>query len=76
MNRIKLPIRERIGNVPQFPVGVDAIVAEVASRDLTHPRHLCAKYHFHLNPPMYPPVRSLDQQQFVHVHCPLVYPGI
>ncbi|KAL8091817.1 hypothetical protein AgCh_034177 [Apium graveolens] len=29
MNRIKLPIRERIGNVQQFPVGVDAVVAEV-----------------------------------------------
>ncbi|KAL8091504.1 hypothetical protein AgCh_033937 [Apium graveolens] len=29
-NRIKLPIHERIGNVPQFPVGVDAIVAELA----------------------------------------------
>ncbi|KAL8125117.1 hypothetical protein AgCh_012698 [Apium graveolens] len=29
---------------------------KVASRDLTHPRHLCAKYQFHLNPPMYPPV--------------------
>ncbi|KAL8088704.1 hypothetical protein AgCh_038474 [Apium graveolens] len=28
MNRTKLPIRERIGNVPQFPVGVDAAVAE------------------------------------------------
>ncbi|KAL8155368.1 hypothetical protein AgCh_000667 [Apium graveolens] len=28
MNRTKLPIRERIGNVPQFPVGVDAVVAE------------------------------------------------
>ncbi|KAL8124306.1 hypothetical protein AgCh_012092 [Apium graveolens] len=28
MNRIKLPIRERIGNVPQFPVGVDAVIAE------------------------------------------------
>ncbi|KAL8133176.1 hypothetical protein AgCh_008582 [Apium graveolens] len=26
---IKLPIRERIENVPQFPVGVDATVAEV-----------------------------------------------
>ena len=31
MNRIKLPIRERIGNVLQFPVGVDAVVAEVGS---------------------------------------------
>ncbi|KAL8100586.1 hypothetical protein AgCh_032734 [Apium graveolens] len=29
MNKTKLPIRERIGNVPQFPVGVDAVVAEV-----------------------------------------------
>ncbi|KAL8134992.1 hypothetical protein AgCh_009860 [Apium graveolens] len=29
MNRTKLPIRERIGNVPQFPVGVDAVVAEI-----------------------------------------------
>ncbi|KAL8147633.1 hypothetical protein AgCh_005090 [Apium graveolens] len=28
MNKTKLPIRERIGNVPQFPVGVDAAVAE------------------------------------------------
>ncbi|KAL8134233.1 hypothetical protein AgCh_009329 [Apium graveolens] len=28
MNRTKLPIHERIGNVPQFPVGVDAVVAE------------------------------------------------
>ncbi|KAL8116679.1 hypothetical protein AgCh_023004 [Apium graveolens] len=25
----KLPIRERIGNVPQFPVGVDVVVAEI-----------------------------------------------
>ena len=31
MNRTKLPIRERIGNVPQFPVGVDAVVAEVGT---------------------------------------------
>ncbi|KAL8145780.1 hypothetical protein AgCh_003797 [Apium graveolens] len=28
MNRTKLPIRERIGNVPQFPIGVDVAVAE------------------------------------------------
>ncbi|KAL8116147.1 hypothetical protein AgCh_022592 [Apium graveolens] len=28
MNKIKLPIRERLGNIPQFPVGVDAVVAE------------------------------------------------
>ncbi|KAL8124824.1 hypothetical protein AgCh_012469 [Apium graveolens] len=28
MNRIKLPIRERIGNVAQFPIGVDVAVAE------------------------------------------------
>ncbi|KAL8110753.1 hypothetical protein AgCh_026481 [Apium graveolens] len=31
MNRTKLPIHERIGNVPQFPVGVDAAVAEVGA---------------------------------------------
>ena len=31
MNMIKLPIRERLGNIPQFPVGVDAIVAEVGT---------------------------------------------
>ncbi|KAL8103169.1 hypothetical protein AgCh_027636 [Apium graveolens] len=31
MNRIKLPIHERLGNVPQFPVGVDAVVAEVGT---------------------------------------------
>ncbi|KAL8145008.1 hypothetical protein AgCh_003285 [Apium graveolens] len=29
MNRIKLPIRERLGNVPQFSVGVDVVVAEI-----------------------------------------------
>ncbi|KAL8135066.1 hypothetical protein AgCh_009908 [Apium graveolens] len=28
MNRIELPIRERLGNVLQFPVGVDVVVAE------------------------------------------------
>ncbi|KAL8155424.1 hypothetical protein AgCh_000710 [Apium graveolens] len=28
MNRTKLPIRERIGNIPQFPIGVDVAVAE------------------------------------------------
>ncbi|KAL8089526.1 hypothetical protein AgCh_039122 [Apium graveolens] len=28
MNRTKLPIRERIGNVPQFLIGVDVAVAE------------------------------------------------
>ncbi|KAL8099554.1 hypothetical protein AgCh_031990 [Apium graveolens] len=28
MNRTKLPIRERIGNVLQFPIGVDVAVAE------------------------------------------------
>ncbi|KAL8155551.1 hypothetical protein AgCh_000804 [Apium graveolens] len=28
MNRTKLPIYERIGNVPQFLVGVDAVVAK------------------------------------------------
>ncbi|KAL8115181.1 hypothetical protein AgCh_021856 [Apium graveolens] len=28
MNRIKLPIRERIGNILQFPIGVDVVVAE------------------------------------------------
>ncbi|KAL8099975.1 hypothetical protein AgCh_032295 [Apium graveolens] len=33
MNRFKLPIREWIGNVPQFPVGVDAVVAEYAVDD-------------------------------------------
>ena len=27
----KLPIRERIGNVPQFPIGVDVAVAEVGT---------------------------------------------
>ncbi|KAL8135400.1 hypothetical protein AgCh_010155 [Apium graveolens] len=31
LNKTKLPIRERIGNVPQFPVGVDAAVAEVGT---------------------------------------------
>ncbi|KAL8126027.1 hypothetical protein AgCh_013355 [Apium graveolens] len=31
-----LPIRERIGNVPQFPVGVDAIVAEIVD-PMEHP---------------------------------------
>ncbi|KAL8099343.1 hypothetical protein AgCh_031845 [Apium graveolens] len=31
MNKTKLPIRERIGNVPQFPVGVDVAVAEVVT---------------------------------------------
>ncbi|KAL8113859.1 hypothetical protein AgCh_020953 [Apium graveolens] len=31
MNRTKLPIRERIGNVPQFSIGVDAAVAEVGA---------------------------------------------
>ena len=31
MNRTKLPIRERIGNVPQFPIGVDIAVAEVGT---------------------------------------------
>ncbi|KAL8149138.1 hypothetical protein AgCh_006227 [Apium graveolens] len=30
MNRTKLPIRERIGNVPQLPIGIDVAVAEVA----------------------------------------------
>ncbi|KAL8092027.1 hypothetical protein AgCh_034344 [Apium graveolens] len=29
MNRTKLPIREQIGNVLQFPIGVDVVVAEV-----------------------------------------------
>ncbi|KAL8107540.1 hypothetical protein AgCh_024090 [Apium graveolens] len=29
MNRTKLPIRERIGNIPQFPIGVDVAVAEI-----------------------------------------------
>ncbi|KAL8157145.1 hypothetical protein AgCh_002013 [Apium graveolens] len=28
MNRTKLPIRERIGNILQFPIGVDVAVAE------------------------------------------------
>ncbi|KAL8089228.1 hypothetical protein AgCh_038857 [Apium graveolens] len=32
MNRIKLPICERIGNVPQFPVGVDTAVAELSKK--------------------------------------------
>ncbi|KAL8121317.1 hypothetical protein AgCh_018158 [Apium graveolens] len=31
MNKTKLPIRKWIGNVPQFPVGVDAVVAEVGT---------------------------------------------
>ncbi|KAL8133418.1 hypothetical protein AgCh_008763 [Apium graveolens] len=31
MNRTKLPIRKRLGNVPQFPIGVDVVVAEVAT---------------------------------------------
>ena len=31
LNRTKLPIRERIGNVPQFPIGVDVAVAEVGT---------------------------------------------
>ena len=31
MNRTKLPIRERIGNIPQFPIGVDVAVAEVGT---------------------------------------------
>ncbi|KAL8147245.1 hypothetical protein AgCh_004826 [Apium graveolens] len=31
MNRTKLPIRKRLGNVLQFPIGVDAIIAEVGS---------------------------------------------
>ncbi|KAL8119456.1 hypothetical protein AgCh_016830 [Apium graveolens] len=31
MNRTKLPIRKRIGNIPQFPVGVDAAVDEVGT---------------------------------------------
>ena len=31
MNMTKLPIRKQIGNVPQFPVGVDAVVAEVGT---------------------------------------------
>ena len=31
MNRTKLPIRKQLGNVPQFPVGVDAVTAEVGS---------------------------------------------
>ncbi|KAL8135142.1 hypothetical protein AgCh_009972 [Apium graveolens] len=29
MNMIKLPIREWLGNVPQFPTGVDVVVAEI-----------------------------------------------
>ncbi|KAL8112634.1 hypothetical protein AgCh_020080 [Apium graveolens] len=29
MNRTKLPIRKRLGNVPQFPIGVDVAVAEI-----------------------------------------------
>ncbi|KAL8115003.1 hypothetical protein AgCh_021721 [Apium graveolens] len=28
MNRTKLPIRERIGSIPQFPIGVEVTVAE------------------------------------------------
>ncbi|KAL8115194.1 hypothetical protein AgCh_021867 [Apium graveolens] len=32
MNRTKLPIRKRSGNVPQFPIGVDVAVAEDRSR--------------------------------------------
>ncbi|KAL8098810.1 hypothetical protein AgCh_031511 [Apium graveolens] len=31
MNRTKLPIRKRLGNVPQFPIGVDVVVAESLS---------------------------------------------
>ena len=31
MNKTKLPIRERIGNVPQFPIGVDVAVAQVGT---------------------------------------------
>ncbi|KAL8121471.1 hypothetical protein AgCh_018265 [Apium graveolens] len=31
MNRTKVPIHERIGNVPQFPIGVDVAVAEVGT---------------------------------------------
>ncbi|KAL8098239.1 hypothetical protein AgCh_031116 [Apium graveolens] len=34
MNRTKLPIRERIGNVPQFPIGVDVAVAEKKAQEL------------------------------------------
>ncbi|KAL8108067.1 hypothetical protein AgCh_024489 [Apium graveolens] len=37
MNRTKLSIRERIGNVPQFPIGVDVVVAE---EDLYYPHPL------------------------------------
>ncbi|KAL8091927.1 hypothetical protein AgCh_034265 [Apium graveolens] len=33
MNRTKLPIREQIGNVPQFPIGVDVVVAEAVIAD-------------------------------------------
>ncbi|KAL8147843.1 hypothetical protein AgCh_005241 [Apium graveolens] len=32
MNGTEIPILERIGNVPQFPVGVDAVVAEESPR--------------------------------------------
>ena len=31
MNRIKLSIREQIGNTSQFPVGIDAALAEVGT---------------------------------------------
>ncbi|KAL8157197.1 hypothetical protein AgCh_002054 [Apium graveolens] len=36
MNRTKLPIRERIGNVPQFPIGVDVAVAEKIAPEVAH----------------------------------------
>ncbi|KAL8134577.1 hypothetical protein AgCh_009558 [Apium graveolens] len=29
MNRTKLPIHERIGNVPQLPIGIEVAVAEI-----------------------------------------------
>ncbi|KAL8146161.1 hypothetical protein AgCh_004048 [Apium graveolens] len=35
MNRTKLPIRERIGNIQQFLVGVDAVVAEILTVIMT-----------------------------------------
>ncbi|KAL8104555.1 hypothetical protein AgCh_028679 [Apium graveolens] len=45
MNKTKLPIRERIGNVPQFPIGVDVTVAEDGVRGikLEKPTHCSNK---------------------------------
>ncbi|KAL8134674.1 hypothetical protein AgCh_009629 [Apium graveolens] len=35
MNRTKLPINERIGNVSQFPIGVDVAVAEAVNANVS-----------------------------------------